>query len=57
VLTEKQMRDLQKQNIVAALKQANWRVSGDEGAATILGIKPTTLADRIKSFGIRKPRS
>jgi PAS domain S-box-containing protein len=56
VLTEKQMRELQKQNLLAALKQSDWRVSGKDGAAELLGIKPTTLADRIKSFGIRKPR-
>ncbi len=56
VLSEKQMRQLQKDNLQMALKQANWRVSGKDGAADILGIKPTTLADRIKSFGIQKPR-
>jgi transcriptional regulator with GAF, ATPase, and Fis domain len=56
VLTEKQMRELQKQNLTAALRQANWRVSGKGGAAELLGIRPTTLADRIKSFGIRRAR-
>jgi PAS domain S-box-containing protein len=56
VLTEKQMRDLQKENITAALKQTKWRVSGKDGAAELLGIKPTTLTDRIKTLGIRKPR-
>ncbi len=56
VLTEKQMRELQKQNILAALRASNWRVSGKEGAAERLGVRPTTLADRIKSFGIRRPR-
>lgn len=56
LLTEKQMRSLQKQNLITALKQTNWRVSGTDGAAELLGIKPTTLADRIKSFGIRKPQ-
>jgi len=30
-------------------------VSGAGGAADLLGIKPTTLADRIRTFGIRKP--
>ncbi len=55
VLTEKQMRELQKQNTAAALRKAGWRVSGRNGAAEILGIKPTTLADRIKSLGIRRP--
>ncbi len=57
ILTDKQMRSQQKQNFIAALKQSNWRVSGKGGAAEILGIKPTTLTDRIKSFGIRKPGS
>jgi PAS domain S-box-containing protein len=56
VLTEKQMRELQKQNLLAALRQSDWRVSGRNGAAELLGVRPTTLADRIKSFGIRRPR-
>ena len=55
VLTESEMRDFQKNNIVAALKQTGWRVSGPSGAAELLGVRPTTLADRIRSMGIRKP--
>jgi len=56
LLTEDQMRDLQKQNLRKALEQSNWRVSGKDGAAEMLGIRPTTLSDRIKSFGLKKPR-
>ncbi|MBT5220325.1 MAG: sigma 54-interacting transcriptional regulator [Woeseia sp.] len=56
LLTEDQMRGLQKQNLRKALEQCNWRVSGKEGAAALLGIRPTTLSDRIKSFGLKKPR-
>jgi len=56
IRTEKEMRELQKQNILAALQQTGWRVSGKHGAAQLLGIRPTTLADRIKSYGIRRPR-
>lgn len=55
VLTEKEMREFQKKNTVAALRRSNWRVSGDGGAADLLGVKPTTLADRVRMFGIRKP--
>ena len=55
VLTEKDMRDLQRKNIVRALEQANWKVSGNGGAAELLGIKPTTLADRIRSYKIKRP--
>jgi len=55
VLTEKEMRDLQKKNLTAALEQTGWRVSGPSGAAELLGVKPTTLADRIRSFKIKRP--
>ncbi|MEE8539848.1 MAG: sigma 54-interacting transcriptional regulator, partial [Woeseiaceae bacterium] len=55
ILTEKDMKILQKKNLLAALRQTNWRVSGKGGAAELLGVRPTTLADRIKSFGVRKP--
>ena len=56
ILTEKEMQDLRRKNIVAALEARDWRVSGPNGAAALLGIRPTTLADRIKALGIRKPR-
>ena len=55
VLTEKKMRAFQKNNIAAALKQTGWRVSGPEGAAELLGVRPTTLADRIRTYGLQKP--
>jgi len=55
VLTEKKMRAFQKSNIAAALKQTGWRVSGPEGAAELLGVRPTTLADRIRTYGLQKP--
>ena len=56
ILTEQKLKELQKRNLLAALAQANWRVSGKDGAAELLGVRPTTLTDRIKSFGLRKPR-
>jgi PAS domain S-box-containing protein len=55
VLTEKQMRAFQKKNIAAALKQTGWRVSGPDGAAELLGVRPTTLVDRIRTHGLQKP--
>ncbi len=55
VLNERQMKALQKRNVQMALRQTNWRVSGKEGAAELLGVKPTTLTDRMKMMGIRKP--
>jgi transcriptional regulator with GAF, ATPase, and Fis domain len=46
------MRQLEADNIRAALKAANGKVSGPRGAAGLLGLKPTTLASRIKALGI-----
>ena len=57
ILSEKEMRQFQKDNLVKALEQANWKVSGVAGAAELLGIRPTTLADRIRTLNIKKPVS
>ena len=54
LLTEAEMREFQKNNLIAAMKQADWKVSGPGGAAELLGVKPTTLADRIRTFGVKK---
>ena len=51
-VTEPKFRELEKQNIIAALRHADWRVSGEGGAAELLQIKPSTLAYRIKALGI-----
>ena len=56
ILTENEMQDFRRNNIIAALEARDWRVSGPNGAAELLGIRPTTLADRVRALGIRKPR-
>ena len=56
VLSSEELARHQRDNIVAALEQSGWRVSGSGGAAEILGVKPTTLASRLKRFGIKRPR-
>jgi PAS domain S-box-containing protein len=54
-LTDAQMRDQQRANLVAALEAAGWRISGKGGAAELLGIRPSTLADRMKSLQVSRP--
>ncbi len=54
ILTYTDLKQLEKENIIAALNKTDWRVSGSEGAAALLGTKPTTLASRIKALGIEK---
>jgi len=54
--TDAEMREREKANLLRTLHQANWRVSGEGGAAELLGLKPSTLAYRMQGFGIEKPR-
>jgi PAS domain S-box-containing protein len=56
LLTEADLRELERKNTLRALEMAQWRVSGPNGAAKLLGVKPTTLTDRIKKLDLRKPR-
>ncbi len=53
-LTETEFRAREKQNLVAVLRAANWRVWGPDGAAAMLGIRPSTLSYRMNAFGIEK---
>jgi PAS domain S-box-containing protein len=54
-VTEAEMREREKANLIAALRHANWRVWGPLGAAGLLGIKPSTLTYRMKVLGITRP--
>ncbi len=49
------LEENERRHILRALKSTNWRVSGDQGAAKILGIKRTTLQARMKKLGIERP--
>ncbi|GKS64811.1 hypothetical protein YTPLAS72_21150 [Nitrospira sp.] len=48
------LEEMERQHILDVLEQTNWRVSGEKGAATILGLKPTTLEARMKKLGIER---
>jgi PAS domain S-box-containing protein len=54
-VTDAEMRERQRQNLLAALQAAGWRISGKGGAAELLGIRPTTLADRMRTLGLERP--
>lgn len=54
-LTEVEMQQRERENLVAVLDQAGWRVMGANGAAELLGVKPTTLFSRMKKMGLKKP--
>ncbi|MEA3275675.1 MAG: sigma 54-interacting transcriptional regulator, partial [Pseudomonadota bacterium] len=52
--TETERLERDRANIRAALRLSNGKISGEEGAAARLGIRPTTLASRMKALGIEK---
>ena len=56
VIPEEEWRCRERANVIAALRQANSRISGRGGAADLLGISPSTLASRMKSLGIERGR-
>ncbi|MBN1238947.1 MAG: sigma 54-interacting transcriptional regulator [Gammaproteobacteria bacterium] len=55
VMTAQDLLELERNNLLAALRRADWRVSGKNGAAQLVGIKPTTFTDKMKKFGIKRP--
>ena len=56
VRTAKELEELERSNIIAALEAAEWRVAGEKGAAQLLGVKPTTLSSRMKALNIERKR-
>jgi len=48
------LEDIQREYIRLVLERTGWRVSGDGGAAELLGMKATTLEARMKKLGIKR---
>jgi len=49
------LEEAERQHILRALRQTQWRIAGPKGAAAILGMKRTTLQARMRKLGIRRP--
>jgi formate hydrogenlyase transcriptional activator len=47
--------DFEKEHIRAVLEGTAWRVRGAGGAASQLGLKPTTLETRMAKLGLKRP--
>ena len=47
--------EAERSAIVRALELTGWRISGSNGAAELLGLKPTTLHAKMKKLGINRP--
>jgi DNA-binding NtrC family response regulator len=55
LLTEQALRELERENLRRALRRTRWKVSGPDGAAELLGLRPTTLASRMRKLGLERP--
>ena len=56
ILCEAQMRQQERENIAAALRRTRGKIYGEDGAAKLLGIKPTTLLSRLTKLGLKPTR-
>jgi len=49
------LEDAERRHILGVLQKSGWRLTGQGGAAGILGLKRTTLQSKMKKLGIRRP--
>lgn len=57
LLTDAEVRRLERENIEQAIARAGGKIYGRGGAAELLGLKPTTLAYRMKALGLPRPQA
>jgi transcriptional regulator with GAF, ATPase, and Fis domain len=57
VLSQEETQRRERENILKALEQSKGKIYGTDGAAAILGMKPTTLTSRLKKMKIAVSKS
>lgn len=50
------LEQVERTHIESVLKNANWMIEGERGAARILNMHPSTLRSRMQKLGIKRPR-
>ena len=53
-MTEPEIQRRERDNLRIVLNKTDWRIKGANGAAELLGVKPTTLISRIKKMGLKR---
>jgi DNA-binding NtrC family response regulator len=53
-LTEPEIQRRDRENLWVVLQKTGWKIKGADGAAELLGVKPTTLISRIKKMGLKR---
>lgn len=51
------LSSVERAHIVQVLEETGWKVAGDGGAASALGIPPSTLHSKMKKLGIKRPET
>jgi len=49
--------EIEHDHIVQVLGKVNWKIEGENGAASMLGLNPSTLRGRMRKLGIRRKGS
>jgi formate hydrogenlyase transcriptional activator len=50
------LNDVEREHILSVLDTSGWRIRGASGAASLLGLKPTTLEARMAKLGVTRPK-
>jgi transcriptional regulator with GAF, ATPase, and Fis domain len=53
-LTEAELQRRERENLLLVLEAADWKIKGADGAAELLGVKPTTLLSRMNKWGLKR---
>jgi Bacterial regulatory protein, Fis family. len=48
--------EVERQQIVEALEKTNGKIYGSDGAAELLGMRPTTLSSKIAALKIKRTK-
>ncbi|NNF01687.1 MAG: sigma 54-interacting transcriptional regulator, partial [Bacteroidia bacterium] len=54
-IVPKTLAEVERAHILKTLNESKWKISGEKGAAQILGLKPSTLRDRMKKLDLKRP--
>jgi PAS domain S-box-containing protein len=57
LLSYAELKKFERDNVLAVLNRAGWKIAGPRGAAEFLGVNPATLVSRLRTMGIERPRS
>jgi formate hydrogenlyase transcriptional activator len=55
--TVKTLEEMERNQILRILSETGWRIEGKDGAASILGLNPSTLRARMHKLGIVRPET